>query len=350
VRYVRQALKPSTKILCMVKASSYGSGAERVAAFLQQEGTDYFGVAFADEGVALREAGITAPIVVMNADPEHSGLIIRHGLEPAIYSFSQLDVFVTALIHDGKTDYPVHLKFDTGMHRLGFDPAAKEQVLAAVNAQPEIRVQGIYSHLADADNLNSRDFTLQQIAVFETVKSYFEAHLQYPFLVHLLNSEGALHFPQAQYDMVRLGIGLYGYSADPAVATEMQPVIGWKSAVSQVKPVPEGEYVGYACSFRAEKEMEIAVIPVGYADGFRRSLGNGKGAVFIRGNRCEVLGRVCMDMIMADVTGLGVHENDEVEIIGSHQSMEIFARSMDTIPYEVMTGMSRRMHRIYIED
>jgi alanine racemase len=350
VQYFRKRLKPSTKILCMVKASSYGSGAERVAAFLQQEGADYFGVAFADEGIALREAGITAPIVVMNADPEHAGVIIDYRLEPAIYSFNQLDTFVTALIHHGKSDYPVHLKFDTGMHRLGFSISEKEQVLATVSAQPEIRIQGIYSHLADADNLTDSSFTLQQIAAFETVRSYFEAHMPYPFLAHLLNSEGALHYQESQYDMIRLGIVLYGYSGDPKLQAEMQPSVQWKSAVSQVKPVPAGESVGYGCTFRAETAITIAVVPVGYADGFRRSLSNGKGAVYIHGNRCAVVGRVCMDMIMVDVTGLNVVENDEVEIIGPHQSMADFARAMETIPYEVMTGLSRRMHRIYVED
>lgn len=350
VHYFRKRLKSETKILCMVKASSYGSGAEQVAAFLQQEGVDYFGVAFADEGVALRESGITTPIVVMNADPEHAATIIEYQLEPAIYSFGQLDTFVTALIHAGKSDYPVHLKFDTGMHRLGFAPAEKEQVLASVIAQPEIRICGLYSHLADADNRSDEQFTRQQIATFDQVYTYFKTHLQYPFIAHLLNSEGALHYTEAQYDMIRLGIILYGYSGSPELSDEMQPAVYWKSAVSQVKMVPKDDYVGYGCTFRATEQMTIAVVPVGYADGFRRSLSNGKGSVYIHGKRCPVVGRVCMDMIMVDTTGLSVSENDEVEIIGMHQSMEQFAVSMETIPYEVMTGLSRRMHRIYVED
>jgi len=349
VAYFKKHLQPATKILCMVKASSYGSGAERVAAFLQQENVDYFGVAFADEGVALREAGITKPIVVMNPDPEHTALITHHNLEPAIYSFSQLDRFVTALIHEGMTGYPVHVKFDTGMHRLGFQPSEKEQVLAAISAQPEIHIQGIYSHLADADHTSDTRFTERQIASFKEIKAYFDAHVQDPYLAHLLNSEGALHFPEAQFDMIRLGIVLYGY-ATPQLSAEMQPAVQWKSAVSQVKAIPKGDFIGYGCSFQAPADMTIAIVPVGYADGFRRSLGNGKGSVYIHGNRCEVVGRVCMDMIMVDVTGLEVQENDPVEIIGRHQPMEAFAAAMDTIPYEVMTGLSKRMHRIYVED
>ncbi len=350
VQYFRKHLNPATKILCMVKASSYGSGAERVASFLQQEGVDYFGVAFADEGITLRKVGITRPIVVMNADIEHANTIIENRLEPAIYSFQQLDEFITALIHLGESNYPIHLKFDTGMHRLGFAPEEKERLLATVSAQPEIHVKGIYSHLADADNLKDTRFTEKQIAVFEQLKTYVETHLGYPFIAHLLNSEGALHFPQAQYDMIRLGIVLYGYTGDPKVQPELLPGIAWKSAVSQVKNIHSGDVVGYGCSFEAISDMQIAVVPVGYADGFRRSLSNGKGAVYIHGNRCEVLGRVCMDMIMVNVTGLNVSENDEVEIIGEHQSMFDFAASMETIPYEVMTGLSQRMHRVYVED
>lgn len=350
VQYFRRNLNPTTKILCMVKASSYGSGAERVASFLQQEGVDYFGVAFADEGVALRKVGITRPIIVMNADIEYAHTIIENRLEPAIYSFQQLDAFVTTLIHLGESNYPIHLKFDTGMHRLGFAPEEKERLLAAVSAQPEIQVKGIYSHLADADNRADTSFTEKQIALFEQLKSYVETHLGYPFLAHLLNSEGALHFPAAQYDMIRLGIVLYGYTSDSKLEPELLPGIAWKSAVSQVKTIHSGDVVGYGCLFKAVSDMQIAVIPVGYADGFRRSLSNGKGCVYIHGNRCEVLGRVCMDMIMVNVTGLDVAENDEVEIIGKHQTMLNFAASMETIPYEVMTGLSQRMHRVYVED
>lgn len=350
VRYFRKQLNSSTKLLCMVKASSYGSGAERVATFLQQEGVDYFGVAFADEGVALRDAGITLPILVMNADAEQASTIIENCLEPAIYSFSQLDAFVTALIHRGQQNYPVHLKFDTGMHRLGFDPKDKERVLSAVIAQPEITVKGVYSHLADADNRSDETFTRKQFAAFSELCDYFESHMEYPILRHLLNSEGALHFPEAQFDMIRLGIVLYGYTSDPQLSSQLQHSIGWKSTVSQVKTIQPGESVGYSCTFTASTPTTIAIIPVGYADGFRRSLSNGKGAVYIRNQRCEVVGRVCMDMIMVDVTGKGVQENDVVEIIGSHQDLITFAAMMDTIPYEVMTGMSQRMHRIYIEE
>lgn len=348
VNYFKSNLPKSTKLLCMVKASSYGSGAERVAQFLQNQSVDYFGVAFADEGVSLREEGITLPIIVMNPDPEHSVSIIENNLEPALYDFEQLDQFIRVCIERGITNYPVHLKFDTGMHRLGFAPSDKNQVLNRVLAQPEISVKGIYSHLSDADNFESDAFTQTQIHKFEDVVSYFRAHLSEEFIAHLLNSEGALRFPNQSFDMVRLGIALYGYTENHQLKKHLQESVSWFSAVSQVKKIQANEFVGYGCSFQAPKEMEIAIIPVGYADGFRRSLSNGVGSVLINQEKCSVLGRVCMDMIMVDVTDKHVQINDTVEIIGKEQTMTEFSKQMNTIPYEVMTSLSRRMHRVYV--
>lgn len=350
INYIKRLLKSDTQLLCMVKASSYGSGAERVAQFLQHEGIHYFGVAFVDEGVTLRKAGVQLPILVMNADIEYADLMIEYNLEPAIYSMLQLDEFVTTLIRKEQFNYPIHLKFDTGMHRLGFDPKEKETVLAYISAQPEVIVKGIYSHLADADNQENTSFTEQQISTFSEIVSFFKTQLPYSFLAHLLNSEGVLQHTTAQFDLVRLGIALYGYPANESFIEVLQPSLRWLSSVSQVKTIYPNEYVGYGCSYRAEKEIKLAIVPVGYADGFRRSLSNGVGKMYIHGHACAIIGRVCMDMVMVDVTNLNVKENDVVEIIGSHQTMEEFARSMHTIPYEVMTGLSNRMHRVYVED
>jgi len=350
VTYYRKRLPKHVKVLCMVKADAYGAGASVVAPYLAQLGIDYFGVAFADEGVQLKQLGIEKPIIVMNPDPEHAELIIAHGLEPAIYSFAQLDEFIRVLIQQGKTAYPIHLKFDTGMHRLGFSPSDKEQLLSIINAQPEITIKGIYSHLADADNGNAAAFTLQQIAVFESVISYFRKYVSVDLCAHLLNSEGALRYPNQSFDMVRIGISLYGFTENEQLKNELTPAISWSSAVSQVKSVQSGDFIGYGCSFQAKDDMTIAIIPVGYADGFRRNLSNGVGHVIINEHKCKVVGRVCMDMIMVDVTNLGVNENDDVELIGVHQSMEEFAANMQTIPYEVMTGISKRMQRIYVEE
>ena len=346
----REQIPSGTKILCMVKAWAYGTGAERVSLFLQQIGVDYLGVAFADEGAQLRKAGVTLPIVVMNPDSEFVDLIIENQLEPAIYDFHQLDEFITAILHRGINNYPIHLKFDTGMHRTGFMPKDKEKVLAIVQSQPEIRVQGIYSHLADADNEEHQEFSLKQMEHFEQIINYFRSQLNTPFLAHLLNSEGALRFSNHAFDMIRIGISMYGYTENKQLQASLQAAISWKTSISQLKFIPKGDYIGYGCSYQAKKDMEIAILPVGYADGFRRSLSNEVGSVFIRGKVCPVVGRVCMDTIMVDVTGVCAQLKDEAEIIGNHVLMEEFSKKLNTIPYEVLTGLSKRMHRKYITE
>jgi Alr-MurF fusion protein len=352
ISFYQSRLPKEVKILAMVKASSYGSGADKIAPFLQQSGIRNFGVAFADEGVELRKAGIgvSSSIVVMNPDPEHSDLIIEYRLEPAIYSFEQLDEFITALIHRKISAYPIHLKFDTGMHRLGFSPSDKERVLAIINSQPEVKIQGIYSHLADADNPIHSEFTQKQLTSFDSIVTYFRAHSSDTFLAHILNSEGSLRYPESCYDLIRLGISMYGYTENKELKPALQPSVSWYSSISQIKAVPKGDFIGYGCSYEAMNDLTIAIIPVGYADGFRRSLSNGTGSVFIHGINCPVVGRVCMDMIMVDISSVKAKINDPVEIIGQNQPMEIFAKAMGTIPYEVMTGLSKRMHRVYVEE
>lgn len=349
LEYFRSLTKPGTKLLVMVKASSYGSGAEKMAEFLEKSGVEYLGVAYADEGVELRKHGITLPILVMNAEEDGFGDIIRYNLEPALFSYQTMDSFVKALIMENREHYPVHLKFDTGMHRLGFAPEEVERVTELLQAQPEIRLKGVYSHLAESDNLEDRSFTDEQIASFEKVTRVLEEKLSYPFIRHLLNTEGIERFPEADYDMVRMGIGLYGYSVNPEVQKMLQPAVAWKSVVSQVKTVHEGESVGYGRRYVAPSERRIAIIPVGYADGFRRSLGLGKGGFVIGGQWCPVTGSVCMDMTMVDVTGIHVREGDPVEIIGETQTLMDLAAKMETIPYEVLTSISKRVHRVYLE-
>lgn len=346
----KSRLKPGTRLLSMVKADAYGTGAVNIGLFLQNNGIDYLGVAFADEGVELRRNGITLPIVVMNPDVSNAAQFIDFNLEPAIYSFEQLDRFLSELILLDAAQVPVHLKFDTGMHRLGFAPADKEKVLAILKAQPEVTVRGIYSHLADADNPDNAAFTEFQLEQFNEIVGFFRENLVGDFLAHVLNSEGALRYSDKALDMVRIGISMYGYTENRQLRQSLQPAVRWFSKVSQVKTVPAGDTIGYGRTFRAGKDMCIAIVPVGYADGFRRSLSNGAGAVYIQGKRCAVVGRVCMDMIMVDVDALEVNYNEEVEIIGTHQTMETLAGSMNTIPYEVLTGLSQRMQRVYVND
>lgn len=343
-------LKPETKLLAMVKSNSYGSGTEKMASFYEQQGVNYLGVAYADEGVELRKQGIKLPILVMNAEEDGFEDCISYDLEPAIYSFDQLDQFIKELIFAGKTDFPIHIKLNTGMTRLGFELSEVGQIIETIQAQPEVKVKSVYSHLADSDNMGNKEFTQLQIERFTIACDQISSHLSYTFDRHILNSEGVSRFSNAQFEMVRLGIGMYGYSANPSFKNKLQDAIFWNSSISQIKTIQKGDSVGYSRTFIAENEMQVAIVPVGYADGFRRSLSNGVGSLYIQGKSCKVLGRVCMDMIMVDVTGLPVSTGTHVEIIGKHQTMEQFASMMETIPYEVMTGISKRVHRVYLMD
>ena len=345
----KSKLLPSTKILCMVKAQSYGVGLEKMGSFLEKCGVDYLGVAYSDEGVELRKAGIKLPILVMNPEEDGYENCVVYNLEPAVYSQEQLEELISELIYLGAERMPIHLKIDTGMHRLGIQPKELSEVLEVIQAQPEVQLKGVYSHLAAADNLSSRVFTQQQISIFascvDQIQNYHSAVIS-----HLCNSEGALHYPEAHFNMVRVGIGLYGISNDPRFSSQLKPVLEWKSMVSQVKEISPGDSVGYSQSFIATETMKIAIVPVGYADGFRRNLSNGKGAVFIHGNRCETIGRVCMDMIIVNASNLPIREGDPVEIIGENQTIEDLSIAMDTIPYEVLTGLSKRVYRTYFEE
>lgn len=345
----RSYIPPTCLVLAMVKASSYGSGAVKMAQYLQKIGINYLGVAYADEGVELRKHGITLPILVMNAEEDGFDDIISYQLEPAIYSFKMLDDFIKVLIREGIENYPVHLKFDTGMRRLGFEERDLDELISILQTQPEIKLQSVYSHLADADNAADATFTLLQIMRFSAIIRYLDTVISYPYMKHLANSEAVANFPSIHLDMVRLGIGMFGYSSNAQIQQALQSVISWKSVVTQVKSIEAGESVGYGCNFVAQQPMKIAVIPVGYADGFRRMLSNGAGSVVINREFCPVVGNVCMDMIMVDVTSVNVKEGDAVEIIGEHQSLSSFALKMHTIPYEVLTSISSRVHRVYVE-
>ncbi len=346
----KNQLQPSTKILAMVKAQSYGVGLEKIASFLEKIGISYLGVAYSDEGVELRKSGIKIPILVMNPEEEGFEACIKYNLEPAIYSMNQLDELISTLISLEKSNFPIHIKVDTGMRRLGFERDELPKLLEIIQAQPEVRIAGVYSHLADADNRRDKRFTQLQITRFQETCTWISNKVPYPFIRHLLNSEGIANFNEAQFEMVRIGIGMYGISSNPTLQKRLQAVINWKSEISQIKTIQVGESVGYSRTFIASKKMKIAIIPVGYADGFRRSLSNGKGGVFVKNTFCPILGKVCMDMIIIDVTKLVVSEGDEVEIIGENQTIENFAKSMDTIPYEVMTSISKRVHRAYSEE
>ena len=344
LRVYQQTLAPTTQILAMVKAQAYGAGLDQIAQQLVRSGINYFGVAYADEGVLLRQAGIQLPILVMNAEPASFEICVAHQLEPAIYSLEHLDAFIRMLIAQQIQAYPIHLKIDTGMHRLGILPEQVERLIQTISAQPEVMVKSIYSHMACADE-PQHPMNGKQIDIFNRVCAQFQQALPYAFIRHLLNSEGAAHFPEAQFDMVRLGIGLFGVNHDPSFAAKLKPVLSWTSQISQLKHLNKGAAVGYGCTDEIQEDTQIAIIPVGYADGFKRNLSNGKGGVVIDGQFCPTVGRVCMDMIM--VLAPHVRPDAEVEIIGTQQTLADFASSAQTIPYEILTSISPRVQRTY---
>ena len=332
----------------MVKALSYGSGRHEIAGILQFQRVDYLGVAIADEGVSLRQAGITLPIMVMNPETESFDTIIQHRLEPEIYGFGMLDLFQKAVNRNQEIDYPVHIKLDTGMHRMGFLASETETLCQELSRLKNMRVSSVFSHLAGSDEEEFDDFTRSQITLFKQVSDDIIRTLGYPVIRHILNTSGIERFPEAQFDMVRLGIGLYGISS--VDQRKLRNVSTLKSTILQIKPVEPGETVGYGRKGKPEKSSLIAVIPVGYADGLNRRLSNGKGVFLVNGKRAPIVGNICMDMTMIDVTGTGAKEGDEVVIFGEGNPITTLARQLNTIPYEILTGVSERVKRVYFQE
>ena len=347
----KRYLPSQTQILSMVKAQSYGSGLEKMGPFLQSCGVDMLGVAYTDEGVELRNFGVEIPILVLNAENHTLSDCIEYNLTPSIYDNEQLDALIAELIYKKKQRFGIHIKLETGMNRLGFNKEELKELIEMVQAQPEIQIEGVFSHLAHADNTNDLSYSIHQVAQFNSMVKILEDKLYKIPIKHILNSEGIVNLSSASYNMVRLGIGMYGITKNKELSKHLLPAIEWTSEISQIKWVKKGQHIGYSKAFQAEIDMKIAIIPVGYADGFRRILGNGKGGVFIRGHYCNTVGNVCMDMIMVDISSLEItSKGDKVEIIGKQQSIEDFALKMNTIPYEVLTSFSKRVPRVYIED
>jgi alanine racemase len=345
LNYFRSLLKPGTRTMVMVKALSYGSGRHEIAGVLQFQGVDYLGVAIADEGVSLRQAGINLPIIVMNPEAESFDVIIENRLEPEIYNFGILELFNKAVARNQEINYPVHLKLDTGMHRLGFLPEETGRLCQDLHKYGNIRIHSVFSHLAGSDESVHDGFTRQQIEVFRSTSDKIIKSLGYPVIRHILNTSGIERFPEAQLDMVRLGIGLYGISS--VDQSKLRNVSTLKSTILQIKRVNQGETVGYSRKGKPEKPSEIAIVPVGYADGLNRKLGNGKGYFIVRDKKAPVIGNICMDMTMIDITGIDAHEGDEVVIFGENNPITGMAQKLDTIPYEILTGVSERVKRVY---
>ncbi len=349
LNHYRSQLKPETKLMAMVKAFSYGTGSVEVAKILQYRRVDYLAVAIADEGIELRNAGIDLPIIVMNPE-EHSFItMIENRLEPNIYRFSLLHSFDEALKRSAVSNFPVHIKIDTGMNRLGFKSAEEIADLAAfIRGRDTLYIRSVFTHLAVSEDSLNDAFTNQQFEQFRNLSSIITGEFDYKILLHVLNSAGIERFPEMQLDMVRLGIGLYGASSGQSA--QLRNVATLKSTISQIKNVTTGESVGYGRHFIAVKPTRIAVIPIGYADGYSRRLGNGVGKVLINGRPAPLVGTICMDMCMADVSEIDCREDDPVIIFGEGQSVSKVADWMGTIPYEVLTTIGQRVKRVYHEE
>lgn len=345
VRYFRSLLKPTTKLTCMVKAFAYGAGSVEVSKALQQSGlVDYLAVAVADEGLELRRAGVNLPIIIMDPEVAALDLILENNLQPNIYSFQSLENIIAAAENKGLENYPIHIKIDSGMHRLGFYREEIPALVARLNGQKAVRVLSVFSHFAGSDESQFDDFTWQQAEYFNDCAETLKAGLGYPIMKHICNSAGIERFPQYQYDMCRLGIGLYGISFAGA---HLQNVCTLRTTILSLKTVAAGETIGYGRHTTLTGPRQIAVIPIGYADGFDRRFSNYGGEVIIRGQRCPIVGNVCMDQAMVDVTGTDAQVGDAVEIFGDRLPIEELSDKLGTIPYEILTSVSRRVQRVY---
>ncbi|MFO8148597.1 MAG: alanine racemase [Gillisia sp.] len=345
-RYLRSKVPENVKMMGVVKAFAYGSEAGEVAHKLSELGIDYFAVAYTSEGIALREAGIKDPILVLHPQSANFESIIEHCLEPSIYSEFVLKEFIKSAEKLGLKEYPVHIKLNTGLNRLGFIERELEMIFDALSKTKSIKIKGVFSHLAASEDWREREFTLGQIGKFRTMVRLFINALNYKPILHLCNTSGIINYPEATFDMVRSGIGLYGFSNDPEIDKHLKPVGTLKTIISQIHPIEKGETIGYNRAYKAEGPMKTATLPIGHADGINRQYGNGRAGVFINGHFAPIIGNICMDMLMIDITGIPCEEGDEVIIFGEPQPASKFAEKGKTISYELITGISQRVKRL----
>lgn len=349
LNHYRSFLKPTTKLVCMIKADAYGSGSVEIAKTLQDHRVDYLAVAVADEGVTLRRNGITANVMIMNPEMTAFKTMFDYDLEPEVYSFRLLEALIRAAEKEGITDYPVHVKLDTGMHRLGFDPTADmKRLIDRLKHQNAIIPRSVFSHFVGSDSDAFDDFSARQFALFDAGSKQLQAAFGHKILRHMDNSAGIEHFPERQMDMCRLGLGLYG--VDPRTNAMLQNVSTLKTTILQMHSVKAGETVGYSRKGVIEHDSLIAAIPIGYADGLDRRLGNRRCYCLVNGKKAPYVGNICMDVAMIDVTGIDCREGDSVEIFGDHLPVTVLSDVLETIPYEVLTGVSTRVKRVYFQD
>jgi len=351
--FFRGLTKPDVKIMVMVKAFSYGSGSFEIANLLQFHNIDYLAVAYADEGIELRKAGITLPIMVMNPEQDAFDLMIYHQLEPEIYSFNILSKLENAIKSNNipaNKPIGIHLKIDTGMRRLGFEEDDMDELINRLSANRKIIIRSVFSHLAASDENAHDDFTREQIKIFDRCSKKITNSFNYPIIRHILNSAGISRFPEYHFDMVRLGIGIYGVASDKEIQPKLENVSSLITTISQIKNIKKGESIGYSRSHFAEEDMTIATLPIGYADGLDRRLSNGKGVLKIHNQLAPIVGNVCMDMCMIDISHIEAKEGDKVTVFGNDLPISEMAKQLGTIPYEILTSVSRRVKRIYFQE
>lgn len=349
LNWYRSFLKPETKLVCMIKADAYGAGAVEIAKTLQDHRVDYLAVAVADEGVTLRKNGITSNIMIMNPEMSSFKTLFDYDLEPEVYCFRLLDALVKAAQKEGITGFPVHIKLDTGMHRLGFDPQKDmDELISRLKHQNAIIPRSVFSHFVGSDADSFDGFSARQFALFEEGSGKLQSAFKHKIIRHMDNSAGIEHFPERQMDMCRLGLGLYGIN--PRTNKIINNVSTLKTTILQLRHVPAGDTVGYSRKGTIEHDSLIAAIPIGYADGLNRHLGNRHCYCLVNGKKAAYVGNICMDVAMIDVTGIDCKEGDSVEIFGDHLPVTVLSDVLDTIPYEVLTTVSNRVKRVYFQD
>jgi len=347
--YIKSKTQNGTKILAVVKAFAYGSDANTIANYLQDLNVDYFAVAYTSEGVALRDAGIAKPILVLHPQAVNFKTLIERCLEPSLYNAKVLNEFITVASENNQTNYPVHIKFNTGLNRLGFWENDVDHIVSKLKATETVMVKSVFSHLAASEDLSESEFTRQQIRGFKTIANAFSNKIEYQPMLHICNTSGILNYPEAHLDMVRTGIGLYGFGNSDKENKNFKPIATLKSVISQIHHIEKGETVGYNRAYKSESFAKTATIPIGHADGIGRIYGNGKTCVMINNKPALIIGNICMDMIMVDITNIDCNEGDEVIVFGEHpNSASEFSKAAGTISYEIITAISSRVKRIFL--
>lgn len=345
--YLKSKLKPNTKFLAVVKAFAYGSDAVEIAKELEILGADYLAVAYVNEGVVLRDAGIKIPLLVLHPQPINFEILIDRCLEPSLYSPNILNRFIEVASKKNQKDYPVHLKFNTGLNRLGFGKNDINFIVSSLKKTTSIKIKSIFSHLAASEDEMERGFSEKQIETFKTLSEKLTGKLEYTPLKHMCNTSGILNFSDAHFDMVRSGIGLYGFGNSEKENLNLIPIATLKSVISQIHSLKKGETVGYNRAFKSDANLKTATIPIGHADGISRAYGNGKGWVTIKGKKAPIIGNVCMDMLMVNITEIDCKEGDEVIIFGEQNTAENLSENINSISYELLTAISQRIKRVF---